>query len=605
MSTRRTMARTIAPILLAAAAHAGGSTLLQAQTKAAVNQFGNPLKHTPQPTTAAITQNDLKTRLYIFADDSMQGRAFGREGNMKGTNYIARELKRLGIKPMGDNGTYFQNLPVTVRRFSEKSTMSVNGVPLKWNRDFVATAGRGGAPPRAIGTAQVIFGGVAGDSVRTITPEQAAGKIVLLYPAPQQLPSFAPPPARGGAPGAAGRQGGAGAPPNAASQNPTVKFANAAAIATIDLQTLTLSQRAFLNNPAAQQDPATPPANAPAPVLPTLRVTTDAATIMLGANVAQTPPGTLGGTASVNLDFVQEARPDYARNVVAVIEGSDPKLKSEYVAIGAHNDHVGFNANPTDHDSAYAAQHAALIKSMVGQEKIRTLTPAEAAELRMALNLDSLRRVRPVRMDSINNGADDDGSGSMAVLEIAEAISKMAVKPKRSILFVWHTGEEAGLRGSAYFTQHPTVPKESIITQINVDMIGRGRAEDIPGGGPDYLGVVGANMLSPDLGAAVESVNKKLAKPLKLDYRFDQDVTATLGGAYNSIYTRSDHYNYAKLGIPIAFFFTGLHADYHRNTDEPQYIDYPHYTRITNYLKDLTVDLANNPKRPAVTKPIQ
>jgi hypothetical protein len=605
MFTARTTARTIAPVLLAAAALAAGSTMLHAQ--GTPNQYGNTLKHAPVPTTAAITTADLKTRLYIFADDSMQGRQFGREGNMRGTNYIARELKRLGIQPMGDNGTYFQNLPITVRKYTDRSTLAIDGRPLKWNRDFVAVAGRGGAPPRQFTSAQVIFGGVAGDSVRTITPEQAAGKLVILYPAPAPLPSFQPPPQRGAGPGAANAPGRAGAPGggNAASQQPAVKFANAAAIATIDLQTLTMSQRAFLNNPTGSLDRA-PAANAaaPTPGVPTLRITTDAATLLLGANVAQTPPGTTGGTVTANLDFVQESHPEYGRNVIAVIPGSDPKLKGQYVAIGAHNDHNGFTATPIDHDSAYVAQRAALARSFVGTEAIRTLTPIEQAEARMSLNLDSLRKVRPVRLDSIQNGADDDGSGSMAVLEIAEAVSKMAVKPKRSIIFVWHTGEEAGLLGSAYFTQHPTVPKDSIVAQINIDMIGRGRSEDIPGGGPDYLGVVGANMLSADLGAAVEAVNKKQSKPLKLDYRFDQDVTATLGGAYNNIYGRSDHFNYAKLGIPIAFFFTGLHADYHRNTDEPQYIDYPHYSRITNYVKDLLVDVANNPKRPVVTKPV-
>src|SRR3954469_8389604 len=113
MSTARKTARRIAPGLLSVVILATGGTALHAQ--GAVNQFGNTYKHTPQPTAAAITPGDLKTRLYIFADDSMQGRQFGRIGNMKGTNYIASELKRLGVKPMGDNGTYFQNLQITVR----------------------------------------------------------------------------------------------------------------------------------------------------------------------------------------------------------------------------------------------------------------------------------------------------------------------------------------------------------------------------------------------------------------------------------------------------------------------------------------------------------
>jgi Zn-dependent M28 family amino/carboxypeptidase len=202
-------------------------------------------------------------------------------------------------------------------------------------------------------------------------------------------------------------------------------------------------------------------------------------------------------------------------------------------------------------------------------------------------------------MDSIANGADDDGSGSMAMLEIAEAIQRAPVKPKRSILFVWHTAEEDGLVGSRWFSDNPTVPITSIVAQINMDMIGRGRAEDVPGGGPDYLGIVGANRLSSELGARVAAINAKQSKPLKLDDRFDRTIS---WGGYNNIYGRSDHANYARYNIPIVFFFTGLHGDYHQVTDEPQYIDFPHYARITQYVHDLTVDVANLNKRPVVDR---
>jgi Zn-dependent M28 family amino/carboxypeptidase len=185
----------------------------------------------------------------------------------------------------------------------------------------------------------------------------------------------------------------------------------------------------------------------------------------------------------------------------------------------------------------------------------------------------------------------------MALLEIAEAVSAMKVKPKRSLLFVWNNGEEAGLLGSAWYTMHPTVPRDSIVAQINIDMIGRGRTEDIPGGGDDYLAVVGSNRLSSELGKEVVKVNLRQPAPFRLDYRFD---TTTTWPGYNNIYGRSDHANYARFNIPIAFFFTGLHADYHQSTDEPQYIDYPHYARITQYIADLVVDLANREKRPAL-----
>jgi Zn-dependent M28 family amino/carboxypeptidase len=220
------------------------------------------------------------------------------------------------------------------------------------------------------------------------------------------------------------------------------------------------------------------------------------------------------------------------------------------------------------------------------------LTPQQLASIRV--NMDSIRQRHPVaRLDSINNGADDDGSGSMAVLEIAEAIQAMQTKPKRSTLFVWHTGEESGLVGSYFFARNPTVPMDSIVAQINLDMVGRGRAEDIPGGGPDYLAVVGSFFDSKDLGETVTSVNKRLTKPLSLDYRFD---SATTWAGYNNIYGRSDHFNYAQQGVPIAFFFTGLHGDYHQRTDEPEWIDYPHYARITSYIGDLVVEVGNGPR---------
>jgi hypothetical protein len=190
-----------------------------------------------------------------------------------------------------------------------------------------------------------------------------------------------------------------------------------------------------------------------------------------------------------------------------------------------------------------------------------------AAELRV--NVDSLRRIRAPRRDSIYNGADDDGSGSMAVLEIAEALANAPVKPARSVLFVWHTGEEDGLLGSAYFTAHPTVPRDSIIAQINIDMIGRGTAQDVIGGGPRELGDV------------IEAVNARQQRPFKFDLSWDAPDHP------EQIYGRSDHANYARVGIPVAFFFTGLHADYHQITDAPQYLDYPHYTRITQYLHDV------------------
>jgi len=590
--------RLFSSVALAAAALLPATALAQG---AKLNKYGNPARLAPAPTAPAITAHDLQIRLYQFADDSMQGRQVGRLGNYKGTAMIAAEVKRLGLVPAGDNGTYFQVLPFHTKRFTDHSRLTVDGNPLKWEQEWVAVPGT--RAPRGIDTAQVIFGGTEGDTTKQISAAQAAGKFVVVLPAPP-----APANGRGGRGGGGGGRGGFGAPPAS-------RFASAVAVAVINLDTLSATARAAINIPTVATQSAPPAVGgrggrggrgaAPPPPPDTVttlnqlvaqlmpqanvRLTRAAAARLFGRPVDGLTLGATGGRVTASLDFV-ELPSDWARNVVAIIPGSDPVLKNEYVAIGAHNDHIGMTAAPVDHDSLKAfndARNKLLIaNNMLG------LTPDQMATIHV--NMDSIRKIYPKpRLDSISNGADDDGSGSMAVLEIAESIQSMKVKPKRSILFVWHTGEEAGLQGSRFFTRNPTVPMDSVVAQINIDMIGRGRAEDLPGGGPDYLGVVGSSFDSKDLGETVAAANKKQGKPLALDYRYDTTLTWT---GYNNIYGRSDHFNYALQGVPIAFFFTGLHGDYHQRTDEPEFIDYPHYARIANYIRDIMVDVGNGPR---------
>ena len=386
------------------------------------------------------------------------------------------------------------------------------------------------------------------------------------------------------------------------------RFDDAVAIATIDLDALTPAQRVAVNEPIVATTSA-PGRGAPAgaargPVdsiallkaqLATLqpqaaiRLTREAAArLFKRRNIDGLSAGLKGGIVTASLDFV-DTPTDWARNVVAVVPGSDPVLKYQYVAIGAHNDHVGITA-PADKDSirAFNIQKNRLLLA----NNMQGLGPEILSTIRV--NMDSIRKVHPkARLDSINNGADDDGSGSMGVLEIAEAMMAMPVKPKRSTLFIWHTGEEGGLVGSAFFTRNPTVPIDSVVAQLNVDMIGRGRADDLPGGGPEYVGVVGSFFDSKDLGETVQTVNKKQAKPLTFDYQFDEPIAWS---GYNNIYGRSDHFNYAQQGVPIAFFFTGLHGDYHQRSDEPEFIDYPHFAKIANYIKELVVEVGNGPR---------
>jgi hypothetical protein len=693
-----------------------------------VNKYGYPEKHAPQPTTAAITEKDLMTRLYIFADDSMQGRQFGRIGNMKGTNYIANEVKRLGLLPAGDNGTYFQRLPVFQRHFTDRSTMTVGGTTLRFNTDFVPTPTP--RAPKPISNAQVVYGGSLADTASLISPDAAAGKFVIFSPAPAAQPGGG----RGAAPAApnicaivlnpsaAGRGGRGAFGRGFGGGNVLARYAGAVATATIDLDMLPLGRRPFLNNPRGDLGQEPPPTSR-APIVVThngvigtvengrvvggslpngmtamqlqqqidsaradsigrmrrealfeaqdrvaacalqdsiavshgaasmmglggraaadsaamasvggfgggrggagggggrgggrggpgaagepptvsIRLTKSAATQLLGRSPDGMAPGTAGKTVSANLAWEELDAGDWARNVVAVVPGSDPALKGQYVLVSAHNDHVGFNTAPVDHDSLKAwndARQRLRLSQLAGDLVPESEIASAVAALR--INVDSLHRIRPARLDSINNGADDDGSGSMGILEIAEYVARMPVKPKRSTIFVWQTGEEAGLLGSAYFATHPTVPVDSIVADINIDMIGRGRAEDIPGAGPTYLGVVGSGFMSKDLANFVAGVNLRQKQPLALDRRFDSFTTWP---GYNNIYGRSDHFNYARQCIPIAFFFTGLHGDYHQRTDEPQYIDYPHYSMITNYIRDIVVELGTRAQRPSLDKP--
>ena len=572
------------------------SSVASAQTAPAaqpLNHYGNPARVKPAPTAKAITARDLQIRLYQFADDSMQGRQVGRVGNAKGTDFIANEVRRLGLLPLGDDGTYFQVLPYHLRKFTSHSRLTVAGNPLGWNTEWLAVPGA--RAPRPVSNAEVVFGGTLGDESSQISAAQAAGKFVVLKPA---APAAAP-------------VGGPGGPPRGGPPPLPVRFTDAAAVAVVDLDALTPAQRALINEPTAatlgaggRGAPPVRPGATPASVdsiamlkaqlltanpLASIRLTRAAAErLFKGVSFDLLTAGSRGATVTASLDFV-ELPTDFGRNVIAYIPGSDPALRHEYIAIGAHNDHVGMNA-PVDKDSLKAF-NAARNRMLIANGML-SLTPDKLAAIRV--NMDSIRKRYPKpRLDSINNGADDDGSGSMGVLEIAEAIQAMPVKPKRSVLFVWHTGEEAGLIGSAFFTRNPTVPMDSLVAQINVDMIGRGRAEDLPGGSDNYVGVVGSFFDSKDLGETVRAVNARQATALDLDYKYD--TTLTWSG-YNNIYGRSDHFNYALQGVPIAFFFTGLHGDYHQRSDEPEFIDYPHYARISNYLKDIVVEVGNGPR---------
>jgi hypothetical protein len=530
-----------------------------------------PLKHAPQPTTPAITAADLMTRLYIFADDSMMGREVGTPYHLKATSYIEREVRKLGLVPGGDNGTYFQDLPVYDHPLAASTSITIGDKKFASPGDFIPRDNSVfGGKVRAIDGAQVIFGGTftpPGDTAQIVSPEAAAGKIVVI----------AVPNGPNGKPLVTGYR-----------QPLTAYYLGSAAVAIVALEGFSTDERNALVQPteAMGGDPAGDM------MLPAfLYVTRAMAESMLGAPIAGLTKGAPGAVAHGLIAYDSTRAP--GRNVVAILPGSDPKLKNEYVAIGAHNDHVGFNHVPVDHDSLRAFNEVVRPRGEDDPER-----PASAEEMTQVHHLlDSLRKVHPPRLDSIFNGADDDGSGTVATLEIAEALAKGAQKPKRSIVFVWHAGEEKGLWGSEYFTDHPTVPRDSIVAQLNMDMIGRGGPHDEKGGGPGYLQLIGSRRLSTELGDLVESVGKTEPTPFRFDYSYDAD------GHPEQYYCRSDHYEYARYGIPITFFSTGGHRDYHQVTDEPQYIDYAQLTRVAKLVYDVSLHVADLDHRVVVDKP--
>ena len=232
---------------------------------------------------------------------------------------------------------------------------------------------------------------------------------------------------------------------------------------------------------------------------------------------------------------IRRSGPAVAPNVVAIFPGSDPTLRNEYVVLSAHIDHVG-----------------------VG---------------------------RPVRGDSIYNGADDDASGTSALLEVAEAFASMQQRPARSILFLGVSGEEKGLLGSAWFSDHPTVPIESIVANVNIDMIGRNA--------PDDVVVIGKNYSS--LGPLVEDVaaaNRQLLGLTPADDRWPQE----------RFFFRSDHFNFARKEIPAVFFFAGTHEDYHEPSDEVELIDADKAARVARLAFLTSHAIAVDPQRPRWTE---
>jgi hypothetical protein len=574
-----------------------GTTLVQPwRLFAQGHQPATPVKY------AQINPEDMREWLSYLASDELQGRQVFTEGYGLAASYVADHLKAWGVKPLGDAGTYFEGVKIKGYRVARNSsvTVTVNGesrtfkqgdhVTFAFNSGGKQTLAFSGAEfvgyglpadfqSRGVKDKLVIWmsnlapngagvvrgGGPAGTAINTYRAKAAIGFVPTPTPAEQALAQAqdalqkatdavrqaqAQLQGRGrGAPPGGGR--GAQPPPDLAS----AQRVDAAAPPQFTGDE-TFFDALFNGSPVTFADlKSKAQKGEPLPAL------------SLPVKVTIVIDNTY--------DIVSE---QLSRNVVGMIEGTDPVMKGTYVLFGAHLDHIGYSqtgggAPPTTTSCRERSEVSQTAVRQAGKVVQHPGRGAAAGGVGRGAATPSGSPPPFDQRDVINNGADDDGSGSTALLAIAKAFAT-GPKPKRSVAFVWHTGEEAGLWGSRYNADFPAVPLDKVQAQLNMDMVGRDDCDNLEGDYTNTLFVVGADRISTDLHNVIVETNRTLAKPLTLDYELNDPADP------ESVYTRSDHYSYAAKGIPIAFFTTGLHADYHKVSDTVDKILFPKMARI-------------------------
>lgn len=494
---------------------------------------------------AAIDPNLLRQWLTYIASDDLEGRNTFSEGLGLAAAYIADQLKEAGVKPGGDRGSYFQRVVVQGVKSVNRSTVTVevNGQTRTYRDGDGVTFRRNVGGSQILTLTNVVFVGYGlnldenhNDYKGLDVKNKAAVWLGLRGPGgtdPQRLArqlnaraAFAT------------DEMGAAASIGPALQQRLQTFGGRGAGNQPDFTT---SQRLDLPQPAS--------ITADDELLEFLFSASDIKYADLKARSERQedlPAFTLKGVAlTFNLDAeYQVVNTRYTRNVIGVVEGSDPQLKDTYVAFGAHYDHVGY------------------AKGMLGVGET----------------------------DRISNGADDDGSGTVTLIGMARAAA-LGPKTKRSQLFMWHAGEELGQYGSRYFADYPLVPIENIVAELNIDMIGRNRENKESEANTVYP--VGADRISTELHNIMVDANAGMSKPLSLDFELNDQTDP------ERIYYRSDHYSYAAKGIPVIFFTTGLHPDYHRVTDTVEKINFEKMTRIGQMVYETGRRVANLDHPPA------
>ena len=462
-----------------------------------------------------ITPSDVYARIEFLASDAMRGRDTPSPELEIVANYLVSQYKQMGFAPGGEGGTFYQWWPFPLRRLSaSEASLEFAGTGgstrLALGRDFFSAGGTAAA----IHSAGLVYAGRGADALLAEGTMRDRVVVVAIPGASSRDWRLERTRLRNGA-----RRAGASAivyvldaPWTADS---IARYAQTAQNPARTLGGELAYPQFFLGRDAARR------------VFQAGGLSLDD---QLAAGETMTQPVALSGVA-VNAGLpVQTLDAGRAPNVIAILPGSDPALRDEYVVLSAHMDHIG-----------------------VG---------------------------RAVDGDSINNGADDDASGTSGLLEVAQAMAQLGVRPRRSVVFLHVSGEEKGLLGSEWYSDHPTLPLERIVANVNVDMIARNAADSVVVIGKDYstLGDV-ANRLD----AEHPELNLTLADDIWPEQRF---------------FFRSDHFNFARKEVPSIFFFSGVHEDYHRPSDEVEKIDADKAARISRMVFYLVYEIANDPQRP-------
>jgi len=473
--------------------------------------------------TSILSTDAMRTWLTYISSDDLEGRGTFNEGLGLAATYIADQLKDGGVSPGGDHGSYFQRVPVLgIRNLGRSSlTVEVKGQTRTFRDGEGVTFQKFVGVSRTFTVDQVEFLGNNAESTKTADYK---GKVVVWLDYPDSITLLA------------AEEGGISAVLTAGSSNPGSDSSSGAP----DFVT---SQRLDL------------------PRMPSITVGPELLDFLFSAS--DTNYGQIrtrssrsealkafalkGVRLTINIDGnYRVVSSQFTRNVVGIVEGSDPQLRSTFVAFGAHYDHLGYIQGP-----------------LYGEAT-----------------------------DRIYNGADDDGSGTTALIGLARAFAK-GEKTRRSLVFVWHAGEELGLYGSRYFADNPPESVgdiNNIVTQLNIDMIGRNRDNRSAEASTVYA--VGADRISTELHNTLVDANASMSRPLSINFEMNDPSDG------ERIYYRSDHFSYASKGIPIIFFFSGLHPDYHQVTDTVEKIDFDKMARIGQLVYEIGRRVANQDRAP-------